>query len=189
MVILIIIRRCFLPPLVPQCHASSNSSHPVAMGTKTTACTSNGSFKSASASCAPSLTSSWLPHPLCLALLHPGFRAEIWKSPVPDTRLLFFWQYLPAVLVESNQGLCDACAVIQSINRHYKQKEVDRFLPQGISTKEFLQPGRLPRLELVMLCLTLSLDQFWLQERSNFFQGTIFLKHHYNNRSGAVPGS
>ena len=36
-------------------------------------------------------------------------------------------------------------------------------------TKEFLQPGRLPRLELVMLCLSLSLDQFWLQERSNFF--------------------
>lgn len=130
--ILIITRRCFLPPSVPQSHASSNSSHPVAMGIKTTANTSNCCLKSASASFAPSLTFSWLPHLLCLAVLHPGFQAQIWKSPVPDTRLLFPWQYLPAVLVESNQGLCDACAVIWSINRHYKQKEVNRFLPQEL---------------------------------------------------------
>lgn len=125
----IITRRCFLPPSIPQC---SNSSHPVAMGIKPTANTSNGCIKSVSASFAPSLTVSWLPYFLCLAVLHPDFQAQIWKSPAPDMRLLFFWQYLPAVLVEQNQGLCDACAVIQNINRHCKQKEVDKFLPQEL---------------------------------------------------------
>lgn len=102
------------------------------MDIKSIANASSGCLKSASASFAPSLTFSWLPRLLRLAVLHPGFQAQIWKSPVPDTELLFFWQFLPAVLVESDQGLWDACAVIQSINRHYKQKEMVRFLPQEL---------------------------------------------------------
>jgi len=186
MMSLFITRRCFLPPLVPQCHASSYSSHPVAKGIKTTANTSNGCLKSAPASFASSLTFPCLPHLMCLAALHPGFQAQIWKSPVPSKRLLFFWQYLPSALVELSQGLCDACAIIQSVSKHYKQKEVDRFLPQqlGISSAR-----KAARVGVVMLFLTLRLDCFWLQERSSFFQGTIFLKHHCNNRSSTVPGS
>lgn len=100
------------------------------MGITATANTSNGCLKSASASFAPCLTLSWLPHLLCLAVLHPGF--QIWKSPAPDSGLLFFWQHLPAILVEQSQGLCGACAVIQSINRHCKQIEIVRFLPQEL---------------------------------------------------------
>lgn len=138
MIILIITRRCFFPTWVPQCHASSNSSCPVGMGIKATANASNGCLKPASASFAPSLTFSWLLNLLCLAVLHPGLQAQIWKSPVQDRKLLLFWQYLLAALVELNQGPCDACVrvLIDAVNRMRLTYFSHKSCP-----KEFLQAG------------------------------------------------